>query len=38
MPGSGFGLAPCFRLSYASPEQNFREAAKRIAKALREPS
>lgn len=38
VPGSGFGLAPCFRLSYASPEQNFGEAAKRIAKALREPS
>ena len=35
MPGSGFGLAPCFRLSYASPEQElFPEAVKRIAEAF----
>jgi aspartate aminotransferase len=32
------GLAPYFRLSYATSEQNLREATKRIAKACRELS
>jgi aspartate aminotransferase len=38
VPGSCFGLAPYFRLSYATSEQNLREAVKRIAKAVRELS
>ena len=38
VPGSCFGLAPYFRLSYATSEQNLREALKRIAKACRELS
>ncbi|UVO30952.1 pyridoxal phosphate-dependent aminotransferase [Bradyrhizobium arachidis] len=38
VPGSCFGLAPHFRLSYATSEQNLREALKRIAKACRELS
>ncbi|OAF02535.1 aspartate aminotransferase [Bradyrhizobium centrolobii] len=38
VPGSCFGLAPYFRLSYATSEQNLREAVKRIAKACRELS
>ncbi|MDA9481297.1 hypothetical protein XI07_04475, partial [Bradyrhizobium sp. CCBAU 11445] len=38
VPGSCFGLAPYFRLSYATSEQNLREAMKRIAKACRELS
>lgn len=33
-----FGLAPYFRLSYATSEQNLREAVMRIAKACRELS
>ena len=33
-----FGLAPYFRLSYATSEQKLREALKRIAKACRELS
>jgi aspartate/methionine/tyrosine aminotransferase len=37
-PGSCFGLAPYFRLSYATSEQNLREALKRIARACREMS
>jgi aspartate aminotransferase len=32
------GLAPYFRLSYATSEQNLREALKRIAEACRELS
>jgi aspartate aminotransferase len=32
------GLAPYFRLSYATSEQNLREAMMRIAKACRELS
>jgi aspartate aminotransferase len=38
VPGSCFGLAPYFRLSYATSEQNLREAVMRIAKACRELS
>nr|WP_249158067.1 pyridoxal phosphate-dependent aminotransferase [Bradyrhizobium jicamae] len=38
VPGSCFGLAPYFRLSYATSEQNLREALGRIAKACRELS
>ncbi|WP_441238124.1 pyridoxal phosphate-dependent aminotransferase [Bradyrhizobium sp. 930_D9_N1_4] len=38
VPGSCFGLAPYFRLSYATSEQNLREAMMRIAKACRELS
>ena len=38
VPGSRFGLAPYFRLSYATSEQNLREAVMRIAKACRELS
>jgi aspartate aminotransferase len=38
VPGSCFGLAPYFRLSYATSEQNLREALKRIARACREMS
>jgi aspartate aminotransferase len=35
---SCFGLAPYVRLSYATSEQNLREAVKRIARACRELS
>jgi aspartate aminotransferase len=38
VPGSCFGLAPYFRLSYATSEQNLREAVRRIANACRELS
>jgi aspartate aminotransferase len=38
VPGSCFGLAPYVRLSYATSEQNLREAVKRIARACRELS
>lgn len=38
VPGSCFGLAPYFRLSYATSDQNLREAIRRIAKACRELS
>lgn len=38
VPGSCFGLAPYFRLSYATSDQNLREALGRIAKACRELS
>jgi aspartate aminotransferase len=38
VPGSCFGLAPYARLSYATSEQNLREAVKRIARACRELS
>jgi aspartate aminotransferase len=38
VPGSCFGLAPYFRLSYATSEQNLREAVARIVKACRELS
>jgi len=38
VPGSCFGLAPYFRLSYATSEQNLREAVMRVAKACRELS
>jgi aspartate aminotransferase len=38
VPGSCFGLAPFFRLSYAASEQNLREAIKRIANACKELS
>lgn len=38
VPGSCFGLAPFFRLSYASSEQNLREALQRIARACKELS
>lgn len=38
VPGSCFGLAPYFRLSYATSEQNLREAVMCIAEALRELS
>ncbi|MCK1740617.1 hypothetical protein IVA80_06965 [Bradyrhizobium sp. 139] len=38
VPGSCFGLAPYFRLSYATSEQNLREATERIAKACMELS
>jgi aspartate aminotransferase len=38
VPGSCFGLAPFFRLSYATSEQNLREALRRIAKACEELS
>lgn len=35
VPGSCFGLSPFFRLSYASSEQNLREALRRIAMACK---
>ncbi|QPF87451.1 pyridoxal phosphate-dependent aminotransferase [Bradyrhizobium genosp. L] len=38
VPGSCFGLAPYFRLSYATSDQNLRDALGRIAKACRELS
>ncbi len=38
VPGSCFGLAPFFRLSYAASEQDLREAIRRIANACRELS
>jgi aspartate aminotransferase len=38
VPGSRFGLAPYFCLSYATSAQHLREAVKHIAKAFREPS
>lgn len=38
VPGSCFGLAPYFRLSYATSDENLREAVTRIAKACRELS
>ena len=38
VPGSCFGLAPYFRLSYATSEQNLRDALDRIANACRELS
>ena len=38
VPGSCFGLAPYFRLSYAASEQNLREAVMRIANACKELS
>jgi aspartate aminotransferase len=38
VPGSCFGLAPYFRLSYATSDQNLRDALSRIAKACRELS
>jgi aspartate aminotransferase len=38
VPGGCFGLAPYARLSYATSEQNLREAVKRIARACRELS
>lgn len=38
VPGSCFGLAPFFRLSYATSEQNLREALRRITNACKELS
>ncbi|MBR0798907.1 pyridoxal phosphate-dependent aminotransferase [Bradyrhizobium jicamae] len=38
VPGSCFGLAPYFRLSYATSDQNLRDALDRIANACRELS
>lgn len=38
VPGSCFGLAPFFRLSYAASEQDLREAIRRIANACKELS
>lgn len=38
VPGSCFGLAPFFRLSYATSEQNLREAIRRITNACKELS
>jgi len=38
VPGSCFGLASYFRLSYATSEQNLREALGRIANTCRQLS
>jgi aspartate aminotransferase len=38
VPGSCFGLAPFFRLSYAASEQKLSEAVRRIANACKELS